>query len=385
MEGATSREPRRYPVGMQTFSEIRERGYAYIDKTDEIYRLAHGGGKAFFLSRPRRFGKSLLLSTMQAFFEGRRELFDGLALGILEQEWRRHPVIHLDMSTAKATSERELRCALSDMLRRIEEDVFAEGGREAETLGGRLQAIIERMKQRAGGESVVVLVDEYDAPLLNVLDDAETLETFRRVMRGFYIPLKACDADLRFVFLTGITKFSQVSIFSELNNLIDISMNPSYAAICGITQDELETQLSDDVDLLAGRLGVPREEALLSLKEHYDGYHFCEPSPDIYNPFSLLHAFFDGAIGPYWFESGTPVSLIKLMQGRGWSIADLEGRVARATAFDAPAERMTSPLPMLYQAGYLTIKAYDRTTRAYTLGVPNREVSQGLSESLRAL
>ena len=232
------------------------------------------------------------------------------------------------------------------------------------------------------GKQVVVLVDEYDAPLLNVTHDAEKLQAFREVMREFYAPLKACDEILRFVFLSGITKFSQLSIFSELNNLTNISMLPQFAGVCGITEEELLGQMEEGVQGLAQGLGITYDEAFAQLKANYDGYHFSKVSPDIYNPFSLLSALANTDVSAYWFSSGTPSFLIRLLETRGWDIAGLEGSVARALEFDAPAERLTSPLPMLYQAGYLTIKDYDPITSSYTLGIPNKEVARGLSKSL---
>ena len=370
----------RYAVGTQSFSALRREGALYVDKTEFVWRLAHQAGKYFFLSRPRRFGKTLLISTMQDFFEGKRELFDGLAAAELETEWTSSPVIRLDMSMVKPVTVAGLRERLGDILSALEER-FAVGGRRATTLGGRLSALIECAAAGREG-SVVVLVDEYDAPLLNVIDDPETLDAFMDVMREFYVPLKACDEWLRFIFLTGITKFSQLSIFSELNNLVNISMNPAYAGICGITEDELNNQLADDVAGLAATLGVTASDAYALLKEHYDGYHFCAQSPDIYNPFSLLSAFFNGSVGSYWFETGTPSSLIRLLAAKGWQIVDLEEREALDTGFDVPTESMDTPLPMLYQAGYLTIKSYDPESTVYTLGIPNREVSRGLSEGL---
>ena len=366
-----------YPVGVQTFADIRQRELLYIDKTSYIWELAHQGGKAFFLSRPRRFGKSLLISTMQAYFEGRRELFRGLAIDQLETTWESRPVIRLDMSTVKVRDVEELEARIGDILRSLEKQ-FVEGQPLAGTLGGRFQALIERVAQDAG-KHVVVLVDEYDAPLLNVVDEPELLEQFRQIMRSFYIPLKACDANLKFVFLTGITKFSQLSIFSELNNLRNISMEPAYAAICGITEEELTTQMAGDIEKLAEKLNLTAEETFAELKELYDGYHFCGESPDIYNPFSLLSAFAAGSLGSYWFGSGTPTALLRLMDAYGWTAADLAMCEADEDEFDAPTESLDSPLPMLYQAGYLTIKSYDAGGMSYVLGVPNREVARGLS------
>lgn len=373
------RPRRRYPIGIQTFGDIRQGGYVYVDKTSYLFDLAYGSGKSYFLSRPRRFGKSLLLSTLQAYFEGRRELFDGLDIAHLETEWESHPVIRIDLSTVKATNMDQLRELLDFVLARSERTY----GRDAlaTTPGSRLLGLIERAYE-ASHSQVVVLVDEYDAPLLNVAHDPNLLREFREVMREFYAPLKAADEHLRFVFLTGITKFSQLSIFSELNNLKDVSLDPRFAAICGITQEEVTCQLAPDVEGLAGSLNVSRDEALRRLKENYDGYHFAEPSPDVYNPFSLLSAFDAGRLDSFWFGSGTPTVLVNLLRESGWEISDLEGREADEAEFDAPAESLQTPLPMLYQSGYLTIKSRDPLTGAYTLGIPNAEVARGLSKSL---
>lgn len=370
---------RRYPIGIQTFQKLREEGYQYVDKTEYVYLLAHEDGNSFFLSRPRRFGKSLLLSTMQAYFQGRRELFEGLMLGSLETEWESYPVLRLDLSTVKTRDMGELQLMLDAVLRPYE---LAFGRDEADqTPGSRLKSLIERAHTQTG-KKVVVLVDEYDAPLLNVIDSPDLLADFRMAMREFYIPLKAADEHLRFVFLTGITKFSQLSIFSELNNLRNISMDPTFAGICGITEEELTTQMGPDIALLAQKLGVSEGEALGRLKEQYDGYHFCVPSPDIYNPFSLLNAFAEGRVRSFWFGSGTPTALIDIIVSNGWEISDLTACEADESEFDAPTEQMATPVAMLYQAGYLTIEDYDEDLGVYTLGIPNREVSRGLSQGL---
>ncbi len=375
----TIRKRLRYPIGMQTFSEIRTNGFLYIDKTQFIHRLAHEDGKYFFLSRPRRFGKSLLISTMQAYFEGKRELFEGLAVDRLETEWESWPVLRIDLSMVKTRDPEQLSAQIDDILTKLEACFSVE--RTTMTRSERFGTLIERVHAQTG-KQVVILIDEYDAPMLNVIDDEGLLESFRTVMREFYIPLKGCDAHLRFVFLTGITKFSQLSIFSELNNLRTISMDPEFATICGISEEELIGQMSLDIDLFAEKLGTSREAALSRLKQRYDGYHFAEPSPDIYNPFSLFNALSEGRIRSFWFGSGTPASLLRLMRAHKWTLPDLEDCSARETAFDAPTERMGSPLPMLYQAGYLTIKGYDPMREAYRLGIPNDEVRCGLSESL---
>ncbi len=341
--------------------------------------MLQSGGKYFFLSRPRRFGKSLLVSTLKAYFEGRRDLFEGLALGGLEAEWETYPVIRIDLSIVKTRDPQTL-LSLLDAALRWPEDELGPAPQDM-TPGSRLKGLIARAYARTG-KPVVVLVDEYDAPLLNVVDDPKVLGVFRDTMREFYAPLKACDEYLRFVFLTGITKFSQLSIFSELNNLRNISMDPAFAAICGITQEELETQYAGDLDTFAAKAGMGRADALAALKANYDGYHFAEPSPDIYNPFSLLSALVEGRVRPFWFGSGTPTFLIDLLRENGWDISNLENCIARESSFDVPTERLRTPLPMLYQGGYLTIKSYDPMRQAYMLGIPNEEVSHGLSESL---
>ena len=336
-QAATSKRLR-YPVGIQTFSEIRTNGYVYVDKTPYIYDLAHWSGKTFFLSRPRRFGKSLLISTMQSYFEGRYELFEGLAVAGLEGgEWESHPVIRVDLSTVKTTDEGQLVQLLEWTLSGLER-VWGRNP-DAKTPGSRLMALIQAAHAQTG-KQVVVLVDEYDAPLLNVTHDAEKLQAFREVMREFYAPLKACDEVLRFVFLSGITKFSQLSIFSELNNLTNISLLPQFAGICGITEEELTSQMGEGVQALANSLGVTYGEAFAELKENYDGYHFSKVSPDVYNPFSLLSALANMDVAAYWFSSGTPSFLIRLLETRGWDIAGLEGSVARALEFYAPAVRL---------------------------------------------
>ena len=370
---------RKYPIGIQTFSKIREWNYLYIDKTELIYRIAHSDSNYMFLSRPRRFGKSLLISTLQCYFEGRRELFDGLAIDRLETEWTAYPVLRFDMSTAKNRDKEGLESELNLKLSKYEA-VYGRGEAEKGP-NQRLQGLIERAYQQTGRQ-VVVLIDEYDAPLLDVVHEDRDLPVLRNVMRNFYSPLKACDPYLRFVFLTGITKFSQLSIFSELNNIQNISMLPEYAAICGITQEEMEVQMSPDLDVLAARQKRNREETLQRLKTYYDGYHFTWPSPDIYNPFSLLNAFSDGRLNSYWFGSGTPTYLIEMLNKYHVIPQEIGGRWVATSAFDAPTERMTSITPLLYQSGYITIKDYDELADLYYLDLPNKEVRIGLMESL---
>lgn len=370
---------RLYPIGIQTFEKIREGNYLYIDKTEYVYRMAHAGSNYLFLSRPRRFGKSLLTSTLHAYFEGRKELFQGLAIEQLEKEWTEYPVLHFDMSTAKHVDKEQLTLELERKLLEYEK-IYDRGEGDIE-INQRLQGLIERAYEQTGRQ-VVVLIDEYDAPLLDVMHEDKNLPVLRNVMRNFYSPLKACDPYLRFVFLTGITKFSQLSIFSELNNIENISMDEPYAAICGITHEEMLTQMDTDINLLAGKLKLSREEAVAMLKNNYDGYHFTWPSPDVYNPFSLLTAMSKGQIGSYWFGSGTPTYLIEMLNKFHVKPQQIGGRKALSEAFDAPTERMTDITPLLYQSGYVTIKNYSPLTHLYTLDIPNKEVRMGLMKSL---
>ena len=370
---------RRYPIGIQTFSEIRRGDYLYVDKTGYVYRMTHSDAKYMFLSRPRRFGKSLLVSTLHSYFEGRKDLFEGLAIEKLETEWQEYPVLHFDMSTAKNVSKERLESELSLKLVRYEA-IYGRGEGEKE-INQRLEGLIKRAYQQTG-KQVVVLIDEYDAPLLDVVHEEKDLPILRNVMRNFYSPLKACDPYLRYVFLTGITKFSQLSIFSELNNIKNISMDEAYAAICGITEEELRFQMRDGLEVLAYKLQTTPEEILAVVKENYDGYHFTLPSPDIYNPYSLLNALSDGKLDFYWFGSGTSTYLIEMLRKYHVMPQQIGNRKALSTSFDAPTERMTDITPLLYQSGYITIKDYSAITRLYTLDIPNKEVRIGLMESL---
>ena len=370
---------RLYPIGIQTFSKIREGNYLYIDKTEYVYRMTHSASSYMFLSRPRRFGKSLLTSTLHSYFSGRKELFHGLAMEKLEKEWTEYPVLHFDMSTAKHADSEQLLQELNlklygyeQIYGRLEEEVNP---------NQRLMGLIKRAYEQTG-KKVVVLIDEYDAPLLDVVHERENLDVLRNIMRNFYSPLKACDPYLRYVFLTGITKFSQLSIFSELNNIKNISMDEPYAVICGISEDEIRLQMKDDLEGLAKKLEITPEEALMKLKENYDGYHFTSPSPDIYNPFSLLNAFADGKFGSYWFGSGTPTYLINMLEKFGVEPSEIGNNRVSVEDFDAPTERMTSIIPLLYQSGYITIKNYDEELDLYTLNIPNKEVRIGLMKSL---
>ena len=370
---------RLYPIGIQTFEKIRNGNYLYIDKTEYVYRMAHSDSNYMFLSRPRRFGKSLLTSTLRAYFEGRRDLFKGLAMERLETEWTEYPVLHFDMSLGKHLDKEGLERYLLWQLKGMERNFGIES--ETPDTNTRLTDLIHCAYEQTGRQ-VVVLIDEYDAPLLDVVHEDENLPVLRNIMRNFYSPLKACDPYLRFVFLTGIPKFSQLSILSELNNIQNISMLPEYATICGITEEEMATQMDEDLDILAGRMGISREEAVRKLKDNYDGYHFTWPSSDIYNPFSLLNAFADGRLDSYWFGCGTPTYLVEMLKKYSVLPQQIGGRKAMAESFNAPTERMTDIAPLLYQSGYVTIKGYSPVTQLYTLDFPNKEVRLGLMKSL---
>lgn len=367
--------PMLYPLGIQTFSEIRNRNMLYVDKTAYVYRLA-SSGKFFFLSRPRRFGKSLLVSTFQSYFEGKKELFKGLAIEQLEHEWNEYPVLHFDMSGGKHMNKEQLNRYLLYILKSNEERFGVNTDSTDPNI--RLSNLINSIYQQTG-KQVVVLIDEYDAPLLDVVHQEEDLGALRQIMRNFFSPLKLSEPYLRFVFITGITKFSQLSIFSELNNIKNISMDEPYAGICGITKDELLTQMSNDIDMLAAKLSLTREETINQLKENYDGYHFTIPGPDVFNPYSLLNCFADGKLNAYWFASGTPTYLIEMMRKFDMMPANIGQDIeADKGDFDAPTETLTTIIPLLYQSGYLTIKKYAPETDLYTLGIPNKEIRVGL-------
>ena len=369
---------KRLPVGIQTFSDIIQDGMFYVDKTSYIWNMIHLS-KYIFLSRPRRFGKSLLVSTLQSYFEGRRELFKGLAIERLEQDWTAYPVLRFSMASGKHLEkdqlERYLLYALAENERRF-------------GLSSDLPDANVRLKNlifdlyRQTGRKVVILIDEYDAPLLDVVHEREMLPVLRNVMRNFYSPLKDCDPYLQFVFLTGITKFSQLSIFSELNNLTNISMDEEYGGVCGITKEEVMSEMQDYLEVLGDANGWTREETLDVLQRQYDGYHFTWPSPDVFNPFSLLQAFNKRKIDSYWFASGTPTYLVEMLRKFHTVPSDISQMEAMSFEFDAPTEDMLSIIPLLYQSGYVTIKEYDAETELYTLDIPNREVRIGLMKSL---
>ncbi len=371
--------PRLYPLGIQTFEKIRKGDMLYLDKTAYIYRMTHGASPYVFLSRPRRFGKSLLVSTLKSYFEGKKELFEGLAIEKLEKEWTAYPVLHFSLAGGKFMDKEQLESHLSFLLSEKEKLFGIES--QSSLCNTRLLNLIQTAYQQTG-KQVVLLIDEYDAPLLDVVHEEKNLTQLRQVMRNFYSPIKDADPYLRFVFITGITKFSQVSIFSELNNINNISMQPEYAGLCGITKGEVENQLQVDIASLAERLGKTYDETLEAITTNYDGYHFTWPSPDVFNPFSLLAAFTNGNLDPYWFSTGTPTYLLEMMRKFDVLPSDLSKIEARKFEFDAPTENMTSLIPLLYQSGYLTIKDFDSDFEVYTLDLPNREIRIGLFQNL---
>mgnify|MGYP004670916507 CR=1 FL=1 len=369
----------KYPVGMQTFDEIREKSYLYIDKTKYIVDFREKGMKYVFLSRPRRFGKSLFASTLQAYFEGRKELFEGLAIADYEKEWVKHPVLHFDLSGAKHMGIEQLERYLADML----EEQETKWGYKTHLIDANLR-LIELVKRAYNqtGKNVVVIIDEYDAPLLDVVHEKENLQPLHRIIQNFYSPLKMLDPYLEFTFIIGITKFPQSSIFSGLNNLDNISMFDQYSAICGISKTELTTQMKPDIEAMGEALNMTYEECLKELTQFYDGYHFSKNSEDIFNPFSLVKALNARDIAPYWFGSGTPSFLLKLLDKYHVNLSTLESQEAVLSSFDQSTEEMTDALPLLYQSGYLTIKKYEPMFQEYTLGIPNKEVRNGLLNSL---
>ncbi|MBO7466033.1 MAG: AAA family ATPase [Bacteroidales bacterium] len=371
---------RKYPVGIQTFSEIRKGNYVYIDKTDLVWQMTKT--KYVFLSRPRRFGKSLLTTTLDSYFKGEKELFQGLKIMKLEKEWKQYPVLHFDLSGARHLPVEKVK---DEQKRQLDDLETVYGSNPAETSPGmRLAGLIKRSSQQTGAQAVVI-IDEYDAPLLDVLHDTERLEDVREVMQEFYQRLKMCEAMIRFCFITGITKFSQLSIFSTINNLKNISMLPQYSALCGITEKELVTDMAEDIRQMAEAFGCSFEEMHSKLKAQYDGYRFSSKAEEVYNPFSLMNAFGDKMLSNYWFESGTPTFLIRQMRHFHTDITTMERIEASASAFDRPTEAMTTALPLLYHSGYLTIKDYEREGNSYVLAIPNKEVRESWNEMKKEL
>ncbi len=386
----TETQDRGYAVGVQEFDRIRESGAVYVDKTEYVYKMVTTKAVNFFLCRPRRFGKSLMVDTLRCYFEGRKELFEGLYIYDKEKEWKKHPVIRIDLSSGKYYEKERLHGTLNGILRRIEEDWGLKAIDEY-NYDDRLSNLIKAAYSQTG-EKVVVLIDEYDAPMLDSMHQPELQDYIRNRVRNLFSPLKAQSQYLRFVFLTGISKFSQLSVFSELNNLQQLTFDPQYEGICGITEHELLTQMKPDIELLTEKLVefgnqydlfFDYDTVVAKLKYWYDGYHFSDRMTDIYCPWSLINAFAMGRIMNFWFSTGTPTSLINILRTRtDISLVELEGYSAKLSRFDAPTERITDPIPALYQSGYLTLKGYDGRRDIWTLGFPNEEVREGFAECL---
>ena len=363
----------KYPIGIQQFEKLREDEWVYVDKTRQVYELVQGGS-CYFLSRPRRFGKSLLLSTLEAYFQGKKHLFEGLAIENLEKEWTVHPVLHLDLNAKPFTKLQDLYDLLNAQLYLYEQEY--ESVAIDTSIEGRFRALIRAAKLKTG-RNVVVLVDEYDKPMLQAIGNEELQTEFRNALKAFYGVLKSADGDLRFAMLTGVTRFSKVSVFSDLNNLEDISMMPQYHDICGISEKELHATFDAEVEKLAQANGQTKEEAYLELKRRYDGYHFCANTPGMYNPFSVLLTLKNANYGSYWFSTGTPTYLVELMKEANLNPADLTGYEAGTSELESVQARVDNPIAVLYQSGYLTIKSCDKRFGTYRLDYPNEEVKEG--------
>lgn len=362
-----------YPIGVQDFEKIRKGGYLYIDKTALVYQLAKSGSY-YFLSRPRRFGKSLLISTLGAYFRGKKELFDGLAIERQEKDWEEYPVLHLDLNTGKYDSPERLLYVLEDALHRWENLYGTSVSEKTPEL--RFMGVIRRACERTG-KRVVILVDEYDKPLLQAIGNPELQEEYRSILKTFYGVLKTMDGCIKFALLTGVTKFGKVSVFSDLNNLDDISMDDRYVEICGITEREIHTYMEEDVHALASAYGQTYGETSCILRERYDGYHFTEDSVGLYNPFSLLCTFAKRKFGDYWFETGTPSYLVELLKRTRYDLYAMAHTETDADVLNSIDAASYNPIPVIYQSGYLTIKGYDPEFRLYKLGFPNKEVEEG--------
>ena len=373
----------KYPIGIQTFERIRDEGYVYVDKTAQIYRLAHGNSVYHFLSRPRRFGKSLLISTLASYFSGRRELFEGLAISKLEQEWKTYPVLHLDLTGVNYHKPDALENTLNLSLYRWEK-VYGRVEAEKE-LGDRLMGVIQRANEQTG-QRTVLLVDEYEKPILDTLDDEELQEKHRQTLNGFYGGIKQSDPYLKFVLLTGVTKIGKLSVFSALNNITDMSLMQEYADICGVTEDELETNFHDDIQAMADYQKKSYQEMHAELKREYNGYHFCEEmTHSVYNPYSLLNALARKRIQHYWYETGTPTFLVQLLKTYRPNIDKLAGSTIERDSLSLINSFKSNPLPIIYQSGYLTISGYNSRFDRYTMDYPNAEVKEGFLKGLLPL
>lgn len=368
----------KYPVGVETFSEIREGGYLYIDKTRYIEDLVNGG-KYCFISRPRRFGKSLLISTMEAYFQGKRELFKGLAIDRDDVDWNPRPVFRFVLNGIDPKSDDSLRVLLEPMFARLEAEYGSHPSEEG--FAQRFEGLLERAYIKTG-RKVAVLVDEYDAPLLDSLEMTELNDSYRATLKSIFTVLKRGDRFIHFAFLTGVSRFSHTSLFSGANNVPDRSLDDKFAALCGITQEELETALCPGITAFAVKNGLPYEKALETLKENYDGYHFTEHSPDIYNPYSILRTLQQGKVDDFWFQTGTPSYLLNMLKRDNFFLPDLDCIQAFSNELSATESFANNPITLLFESGYLTIKGYDPDSTLYDLGIPNKEVAKSLAGAL---
>jgi len=365
---------RKMPIGIQDFENLIKDGYVYVDKTERIHRLVTQG-KYYFLSRPRRFGKSLLISTLEALFLGKREVFKGLAIDSKPDiDWAVHPVLRLDLNTEQYDSPERLTSKLNLFLSNLEK-LYDKDANET-GLGPRFEGVIRRAYEKTG-RRVVILVDEYDKPMLQAIGNPELQEAYRSTLKGFYGALKSMDAYIRFAILTGVTKFSKVSVFSDLNNLRDISMALDYSDICGITEKELKSNFSKEIGNLAAANGMTEEQCVSAMRVRYDGYHFEENAPGMYNPFSVLNTFANNKFGSYWFETGTPTYLVTLLQKHSYRLQNLSQVRVKGDVLGSVDTESKNPIPVIYQSGYLTIKGYDSEFKTYILDFPNEEVEEG--------
>ena len=369
----------KYPIGVQTFEKLRQEGFVYVDKTALVYKMVNESS-CYFLSRPRRFGKSLLLSTLKAYFEGKKELFDGLAIADLEKDWTEYPVIHLDLNAERYVTLEELENLLDSCLREWE-TFYGSTEQDNQSLSYRFRHLIRCAKEKTG-KNVVVLIDEYDKPILQAIGNEDLQEQFRNTLKAFYGVLKSADADLRFTMLTGVTKFGKVSVFSDLNNLEDISMNKQFYSICGISEEELHDCFDEEIGELAQHNSMSKEETYAELRSNYDGYHFAPNTPGIYNPFSILLTLKNRSFGSYWFATGTPTYLVELLKKSNFHLEDLSNVEVDADSLDSIHRADINPVPVLFQSGYLTLKDYDEEFGVYKLDYPNEEVRQGFVKFL---
>lgn len=371
----------KYPIGIQNFEDLRRNGYKYVDKTNFVYKLADEG-KYYFLSRPRRFGKSLFLSTLEAYFQGKKELFEGLAIYDLETEWKKYPIFHIDLNTANFREKDSLYNVLNDYLTGWEDKY---GARDSEvTLPLRFKGVIARAAEKEGC-GVVILIDEYDKPILQTLQAPELQAEHRAQLKAFYSVLKTQDRYIKFAFLTGVTKFGKISVFSDLNNLMDISMDYRYVNICGTTEEELKSYFKEGISELASANGDSESETIDKLRMRYGGYHFEKNSEGIYNPFSVLNTLAKHRYKNYWFETGTPTFLIELLKEHGYRLPELNKEQVSAIVMSRMDSAPTNLIPIIYQTGYLTIKGYDERFKKYQIGFPNKEVEEGFLNLLLPL